>query len=193
MPMQQESSRYHQTREQLLSEAQIIEQVKKKPERFEVLYNKYYEQIFRYIFQRIGDRDQTFDVTSQVFLKAMVNIKKYEFRGVPFSSWLYRIAYSELNNQLRENNVQRSINVKSEDIRDIAEEMEESDLAQYEDQLMEAIAELPEMEMQLIEMRYFEKRSFKEIAEILDLTVTNAKVKVYRTLNKLKSLLLINK
>jgi len=46
--------------------------------------------------------------------------------------------------------------------------------------------ELKEVEMQLVEMRFFEQRPFKEIAEILGLTESNAKIKTYRTLEKMK-------
>ena len=49
--------------------------------------------------------------------------------------------------------------------------------------------ELPEDELQLIEMRFFEKRSFKEIGEILEITENNAKVKTYRILEKLKKII----
>ena len=47
--------------------------------------------------------------------------------------------------------------------------------------------------MQLIELRFFEKRSFKEMGEILELTENNAKVKTFRALEKLKTLFLTKK
>jgi RNA polymerase sigma-70 factor (ECF subfamily) len=49
--------------------------------------------------------------------------------------------------------------------------------------------ELPEDELQLIEMRFFEKRAFKEIAEIMMMTENNAKVKLYRILERIKKIL----
>ncbi|HWY34013.1 MAG TPA: sigma factor-like helix-turn-helix DNA-binding protein, partial [Nitrosopumilaceae archaeon] len=51
------------------------------------------------------------------------------------------------------------------------------------------IKQLPEDELQLVEMRFFEKRAFKEIAEVLMLTETNAKVKLYRVLERIKKVL----
>jgi RNA polymerase sigma-70 factor (ECF subfamily) len=92
----QTQSRYHKTKDQLLEENSYVEASKTNPAKFEYLYNKYHEQIFRYIHQRMDDKDLAFDVTSQVFMKALTNIHKYQFRGVPFASWLYRIAKSEV-------------------------------------------------------------------------------------------------
>ena len=86
---------YHQTSDILQEELSWISSAKKDPERFGPLYKKYHEQIFRYVYQRMDDQDLAFDVTSQVFIKAMNNLHKFEYRGVPFSSWLYRIAKSE--------------------------------------------------------------------------------------------------
>jgi len=54
--------------------------------------------------------------------------------------------------------------------------------------LLKILPMLKDNQLQLIEMRFFEKRSFKEIGEILDLTENNAKVKTFRALLKLKEL-----
>lgn len=180
------ASKYHATQAQMLTEQDYVEAAKADPSKFEVLYNKYYEQIFRFVYQRLDDQDTAYDITAQVFLKAMTNLKRYEFRGVPFSSWLYRIAQAELAQCFRKNKGQRTINVESTDIYQIIDEIEHDRLAEYHDQLVACLAELPEEDLQLVEMRYFEKRPFKEIAEILDITENNAKVKLYRLLDKLK-------
>jgi RNA polymerase sigma-70 factor (ECF subfamily) len=183
------TSRYHATTEQMLSEYECVEAARKDPAKFAVLYNKYHEQIFRFIYQRLDDKDLAFDATSQVFLKALTNLPRYEYRGVPFASWLYRIATSEVNQLFRQNKAQRTVNVESVHLYDMIDEMEEDKLEKYQGKLAEAIATLNEDDLQLIEMRYFEKRAFKEIGEILEITENNAKVKVYRILEKLKKAL----
>jgi RNA polymerase sigma-70 factor (ECF subfamily) len=55
--------------------------------------------------------------------------------------------------------------------------------------LMLALSKLQESEMQLIELRFFEERSFAEVALIAGITENHAKVKVYRILSKLKLIL----
>ena len=77
----QGKSIYHQSQKQLLSENDIVEAAKKDPKQFEALYKKYYEQIFRYIHQRMDDKEMAFDITSQVFLKAMINLPKYKYKS----------------------------------------------------------------------------------------------------------------
>lgn len=182
------SSAYHMTKSQLSEEEMIIEQAKIDPAKFGLLYEKYYEQIFRYLYQRVDDMDISGDLCSQAFLKALTNLQKYENRGVPFSSWLYRIAGNELNQFFRQNKNSRFVNVDTDSLNDILEdevvEHEEKEL--QKERLIQLLGEIDDESLTMIEMRYFEKRSFKEIGEILDITENNAKVRLYRLVDKLK-------
>jgi RNA polymerase sigma-70 factor (ECF subfamily) len=121
-----------------------------------------------------------------VFIKALLNIGKYEFRGKPFISWLYRIAYNELMQFFRHKKNHRTINADIQDLRFI---QEEADIVYFEEfipQLKELITGLHPDDLILVEMRYFERRPYKEIAEILELSEVNAKVKMHRIIEKLK-------
>jgi RNA polymerase sigma-70 factor (ECF subfamily) len=184
-----QQSKYHATESDLANEQAVVEAAKKDPGKFAPLYDKYYEQIFRFIYQRVDDREHAFDAVQTTFMKALNNLHKYEFRGVPFASWLYRIASSEVNNLFRVEKAQRTVNVESVSVYHIIEEIQESKIDEYHDKIVGIISGLPEDELQLIEMRFFEKRAFKEIAEILDITENNAKVKTYRILDKLKKMI----
>lgn len=180
---------YHHTGDQLQEELTWIEAAKINPEQFAPLYNKYYRQIFNYIYQRMESKESAFDLTSQVFLKAMTNLPKYEYRGVPFASWLYRIAHNEVMQLFRSSKDRRAINCDVSDLRHLCEETETNYYEEYLPTLKEAIQALKAEELQLVEMRYFEKRSFKEIADILTITEVNAKVRMHRILEKLKKTL----
>jgi len=182
----QGKSIYHQSQKQLLSENDIVEAAKKDPKQFEALYKKYYEQIFRYIHQRMDDKEMAFDITSQVFLKAMINLPKYKYKGVPFSSWLYRIAMSEVYQSFKDKKSTRTVNVDTNNVEDIIDEVEQDNTGEMRQVLIEVIGDLPEIELQIIEMRYFEKRSYREIGDILGMTENNAKVRAYRIVEKLK-------
>ena len=179
---------FHQTTQRLEEELSWILRAQKNPESFGPLYKKYHEQIFRYIYQRMNDEELAFDITSQVFIKAMTNLHKYEYRGVPFASWLYRIAKSELYQSFRNKKAERTVNLESYHLTEIMEEIEEEDLEHQKSNLLLTLVKLNEKDLQLIEMRFFEKRSFKEIGEILAITENNAKVKTFRALEKLKQL-----
>lgn len=179
---------YHQTNDRLQEELVIIKEAKENPERFGPLYQKYHEQIFRYIYQRMDDEHLAFDVTSQVFVKALKNLHKYEYRGVPFSSWLYRIAKSELYQAFRDRKARRTVNVESMHLFEMVEEFEEDDSVVNKKKLLQCLSLLKDGDLQLIELRYFEKRSYREIGEILEITENNAKVRTFRALERLKKL-----
>ena len=78
------------------------------------------------------------------------------------------------------------LNIESDHITGLFEEMEEDYYSEEKEKLVKILARLSDERLSIIEMRFFEKRSFKEIGEIMGITENNAKVKVYRTLDKLK-------
>lgn len=173
----------------LLEEERIqIENAKKNPEKFGPLYRKYYEAIFRYVYKRMDDLDTVEDVTSMVFVKALTNIQKFEFRGIPFSSWLFRIAKSELNQAFRDKKGERTVRLDKVIIGHVMDELFEDDSEKNRSKLLKALTRLKSDQLELVEMRFFEKRSFREIGEVLGMTENNAKVKTFRVINKLKQI-----
>jgi RNA polymerase sigma-70 factor (ECF subfamily) len=179
---------YHMSSVLLEEERIQIENAKKNPEKFGPLYRKYYEPIFRYVYKRMDDLDTVEDVTSMVFVKALANIHKYEFRGIPFSSWLFRIAKSELNQAFRDKKGERTVRLDKVVIGQMMDEIIENDSELNRSKLLTALTRLKADQLELIEMRFFEKRSFREIGDLLDMTENNAKVKTFRAVNKLKKL-----
>jgi RNA polymerase sigma-70 factor (ECF subfamily) len=181
---------YYQTKEEIAKEQIHIEAAKQDATRFSVLYEKYYLNVFRYIFRRINNEDLTADLTSQVFYKALNKISTYKFKGLPFASWLIRIAYNEMNLHFRKKKSERVFHVEEMSIFSIADEISDEEEKQFQlKELKKALQQLSVKEMELIEMRFFEQRSFKEVAEILDITENNAKVKVFRIIKKLQNII----
>jgi RNA polymerase sigma-70 factor (ECF subfamily) len=186
-------AKHHASSQAMQDEWEEIKEAKLNPARFEILYDRYYERIFSFVYQRLEDKELAFDTSSQVFLKAMQSLHKYEFRGLPFASWLFRIAKSEVYQLFRDRKAERTVNIDKVSLKGMSDEIEEDIYGPYLEILKSSIAELEEGELQLVEMRFFEKRSFKEIGEILNITENNSKVKVYRILDKLKKILISNK
>jgi len=89
----------------------------------------------------------------------------------------------------RKSNSNRVISLEKSGLIQIAQEINEQDNSEAYQRLMTALKKLEVNDLQLIELRFFEKHSFAEIATILDITESNAKVKVYRILDKLKKIL----
>jgi len=184
---------YYQDTLRLEEENQLIQKAKLNPSHFAPLYKKYYESIFRYINKRVDEEEVAYDITSCVFVKALTNLSRYEFRGVPFSSWLFRIAKSELYQSFRDKKAQRTVSLDSVTIVQFIDEINEDFSEEQRGTLLNSLKLLKEHQLQLIEMRFFEKRSFKEIGEIVGLTENNAKVKTFRALIKLKEIFIKTK
>ena len=186
--MKQESSIYHQSKSAIELEHDIVEKAKKNVRDFAPIYKKYHAPILQFVYLRLDDKDLAIDIAQQVFLKAIETLQKYEFRGLPFSSWLYRIAINELNQLFRKNKKMRTINLNESITSDLIHEMEDEEFALHKERLAIILKKISAAEFQLIEMRFFEKRPFVEIGELLDITENNAKVKTYRVIQKLKIL-----
>ncbi len=174
-----------------LSESQIIALAQKKKRYFGVLYDRYFDQIFRFVFKRLGGNEEVAgDLTQQTFIKAMANLDRYEDRGLPFSSWLYRIAQNEVSMFFRQQKKSYSVSIDEGRLMDMAGEANLSNHMSMEDQerLIEAINGLKQEHQDLIELRFFQEMSFKEIAEIYNITEANAKMRTYRILEKIGKL-----
>jgi RNA polymerase sigma-70 factor (ECF subfamily) len=167
-----------------------IQAAQENPARFRPLYDRYFEQIFQYIFNRTQDEETCADLCSQVFLKAIQRLSDYTFRGVPFSAWLFRIAANEVAQFYRHSKKMRVVSVEESSLGLMLDEMEEDDLEAYRGLLVPALDELKEGDLEIIEMRFFEQRPFKEIADVLGITESNAKVRTYRVLERLKKIML---
>ena len=180
------------SKKELLAELAVITAAQKDPRKFGLLYTRYHHDIFLFVFKRIGEENTTVDVVSQVFLKALQAISKYTYQGVPFSSWLYRIALNEVNLHYRKSKKNRVVSIDDEKFNTLANDADEP--SQFIDMLnsgtlVKIMDQLDEHEILLLELRYFEGRPFREVAEITGLTETNTKVKVHRLLKKMKNLI----
>ena len=178
--------------ETTLDELACINMAKQNPLEFKPLYEKYYEQIFRFIYNRIEDKKLAYDITADVFYKGLSKLHTYKHQNIPFSSWLYRIARNELIDLFRKNKAVRVISINSVKLKDIIDDIELDDDEKYKQKLMQLIAALDDEDLQLIELRFFENKSFKDIAEIISTTEASAKMRLYRLLKDMKPQILGN-
>lgn len=179
---------YHQAPEKIQSEFDWIEQAKLDPQKFARLYNQYYEQINRYVNQKVVCSDLADDITSQVFYKAFCNLHKYQFKGVPFSSWLYRIAKSEIYQSFRDQNKIKTTEIENINFAKFFESYNEDDTEENIAKLQKCLMMLKEEEIKIISLRFYDGLSFREIGDSLSVSENNAKVKCFRNVSKLKKL-----
>jgi RNA polymerase sigma-70 factor (ECF subfamily) len=179
-------------------EEKEVERAKKDPRAFRPLYDRYYGKIFGFLFKRVSDEAVAADLASQTFLNALLNLKKYEFRGLSFSAWLYRIAANLSTDYFRQTKKSRALYLDSSKTADFLLEMEdtsadEDDVLLRELKLPIAFEALSPKELELVELRFFEEMSFKEIAFVMDIAEGNARTKLHRTLKKMKMFIESNK
>ena len=167
-------------------EERMILAAQANPQKFSALYEKHYASVLKFVYQRVVTKDDAYDITQQVFLQAMLALHKYELRGFAFSSWLFRIAINETNQLFRKCEKQRGVNYSEEILQHVLEEMNETESEEKEQAVLNTMTGLDDEDFQLVEMRFFEKRSFKEIAEILNINEASAKMRLYRILEKMK-------
>ena len=140
---------------------------------FGAIYEQYFTPIYRFVFFRVGNREEAEDLTQTVFLKAFKSLDRFRFQENPFSSWLYRIASNMIVDFFRK---KKSLPILDEDSGDWrpefadqslnpAEEAEELELAYLARQ---AMAEMKEPDRQVVIMRYIDGLSYKDIAEAID-------------------------
>lgn len=172
------------------SEEEQVWLAKSDPRNFKPLYDKYYKRIFLFVVHRVGEKVEAQDLVSAVFLKALTGLDKYTFKGLPFSSWLYRIAINECNQYFRSNSTKRHVLLDDINYFCLADEINVFE-EERRPALERAIQRLKSSELLLIELRFFESFSFREIGDMLNITENNAKVRLYRTLEKLRKLLKI--
>ncbi len=174
--------------EELKREWELIKASHSEPKFFEALYHKYYHHVFRFVYARTREKEIAADIAADVFLKALLNLKNYQFQGTPFIAWLIRIAFNEVAQYYRKSAKIRVISADDSQLVFLLKEMDSQPQQENVELVGKLMQHLDPDEVGLIELRIFETRPFKEIGEILGITENNAKVKFYRILDKLKKI-----
>jgi RNA polymerase sigma-70 factor, ECF subfamily len=141
----------------------LIEAAQKDPARFAELYERNFDRVYAYVSRRMTNRDEAQDVTSEVFHQALANLESFQWRGTPFVAWLLRIAANAMADRWRRNSREPSI-----DHLDAPEPfpVDPADIEQVERRalLFRLVRALPADQRRVIEMRFAEEKSIREIS-----------------------------
>ncbi len=169
----------------------LVEQAKTDPQAFGILYERYLNKIYNYIYYRTGNAQDAEDLTAKVFHKALDHIGSYKDRGHPFSAWLYRIAHNLVANWHRDQSKRRTLPI--DDLNLVGEQKNSPYHSTVEGEraalLLQAIGKLPPVRQQLLIMKFVEGESNAEIGRILNRSEGAIKSLYHRTLISLKELL----
>jgi RNA polymerase sigma-70 factor (ECF subfamily) len=141
-----------------VDEQTLVAAAQADPARFLDLYDRHFHRVYAYVLRRTRNRADAEDVTADVFQRALANIGKYEWRGVPFVAWLYRIAGHELADRY-------AARARPQD----AEPLPAASDPEFEQQvaLFQLVDRLPGDQQRVIELRSGEGRSIREVAAAL--------------------------
>jgi len=182
---------------ELSEEKKIVEEAKKNPEVFGELYDEFYKPIFNYILRRTSDIEETQDLTSQTFFKALKRLGDFRWQNVSFSAWLYRIATNEVNSFYRKRgsiiriSIDRIAEIPSRETADKDLEIAEKELKNKKEfrKLHQNIRKLAPIYQIVITLRFFEKKKISEIGQILGKPEGTIKSQIHRGLEELKKLI----
>jgi RNA polymerase sigma-70 factor (ECF subfamily) len=135
---------------------------------FTQLYEGYFDKIYRYVVLRVRDQAEAEDITQQVFLKALRSISSFQWRGIPFSAWLFRIARNQVVDHQRKRARQATLPL-DETVAGIGDDPQlllEQKLSIK--QLMVATKRLTEAQREVISLRFAGELPIAEVARIMN-------------------------
>jgi len=164
-----------------VSEQALVEAAKSDPAHFAALYEAHFERIYAFVAHRVRDRAAAEDLTAEVFRRALAGIGSFEWRGVPFASWLYRIAANEIADYAARAARERGAIATDEPTHDERHRIEDRAT------LFRLVDGLPADQKRVVVMRFAEERSIREIAETLGRSEGAVKQLQWRALETLRS------
>ena len=176
-----------------MSDHELVELYEQGVDRaFDVLLERNQEALFAYIMRLTQDVDQANDVFQETFMKAIVCIRSHQYKTTgKFSAWLMRIAHNLVIDLVRTNRNMPQYdgdmqnNVLYNNVR-LSQECCEEDMLRQADltTLEKMIGMLPPVQQEIVHLRFYEDLSFKEIAQITNVSINTALGRMrYATLN----------
>lgn len=166
-----------------VEERLLVEAAQSDPAKFDALYELHFERVYGFIAGRVHDRATAEDLTADVFYKALSHLKSYEWRGVPFVAWLLRIAANAV--------IDRSQRASRE--RPIADDPPDPGITpdmrtiEHRALLFQLVKQLPETQRRVVQERFVDQRSIREIATRLGKSEGAIKQLQLRALERLRA------
>jgi RNA polymerase sigma-70 factor, ECF subfamily len=169
---------------------------------FEKIYRHFLSKIYRFIFLKILDKETAEDLTSEVFIRVYKNLNRVNLNAITIKVWIYKIAKNLLTDHFRSS--QDKYNVKSLDEYFEGDEELETIGSMIADQrenfsndnqfknekLINALNSLPEMQREIIFLRYVEGMDFRSIGLILNKREIALRALKFRALENIKKKLI---
>ncbi len=172
-------------------EKKLIKDSRKDKSNFSPLYKHYKKYIHEFFSYRVSEETSAEELTSTVFEKALKSLDNFQWQGVSFSAWLYKIARNTLIDYYRNNEKRKKITNldRTYDLPSKEKSPHEQIETMFEEDLLHKILnKLNTREREIIYMKFFDGYTNKLIAKITGLSETNVGTIVYRTIRKLRKI-----
>ena len=173
-------------KERQADERLLIEAAQKDPARFAELYENNFERVYAYVVRRVRDRAETEDLTSEVFHHALANLGRFEWRGIPFSAWLYRIAANLISDRWQRTSREQTAD-QPEQIESPPASGVEYEEVERRATLFRLVDTLPANQRRVVVLRFVEQKSIKEVAREIRKTEGAVKQLQFRALSSLRA------
>ncbi|MBE0447502.1 MAG: sigma-70 family RNA polymerase sigma factor [Actinobacteria bacterium] len=171
---------------------ELVERAKNyDTEAFGQLYDLYFDKLFGYAYYKVGNRFEAEDIVEQVFLKALEKISEFEWRGAPFSSWLFRIASNLIVDHYRSAKYE-AVDISEETDLLLGDDCNPEQFAIREsdrNKIVDAIRTLTEEQQQVIVMRFIAGMTIEEVAKAIDKNTGAVKALQHRAIGSLSRIL----
>ena len=164
----------------------LIEAAQHDPARFAELYENNFERVYAYIVRRVGDRAETEDLTAEVFHQALANLNRFEWRGIPFAAWLYRIAANLISDRWQHKRREQTAD-EPEQIESVPVNSAEFEEVERRATLCRLVETLPAEQKRVVVLRFVEEKSIKEVAREVRKTEGAVKQLQFRALTTLRA------
>lgn len=171
-------------------ERRLVEQAQRDPDAFRELYRHYLPRVYAYIAYRVGTVFDTEDLVSEVFLRVVESLGRFEYRSEgAFAAWLFRIAFSRVQQFYREQ-ARLPDSLPLDAMPDIHVDSPDLALMQKETfaRLYALIGQLAPRRQEVITLRYFGGLRNQEIAAVLHLDERTVAAHLARALRDLERL-----
>ena len=157
-----------------------VEAAQADPRHFAALYEENFARVYAYVARRVHERADAEDLTADVFHRALENLGRWEWRGVPFTAWLYKIAANAIADRAARAARARGYVAANTDPEPTAEELE------HRARLFRMVDDLAGEQRRVIVMRFAEQKSIAEIARALGRSEGAIKQLQFRALHNLR-------
>lgn len=170
-----------------MTDESVMEAVKNGHlERASVLFERYHRRIFNFLLRLTRNRDEAEDLTQNVFFR-MIRYRSTFRDDSRFVPWIYQIARNVFSDHYQMNRNKLNLYLDVEKIQDELEDTNASDMqTEKEALLLRSMDLLSEEQRELLILTRFQHMKYEEVAQIMDTTVANIKVKVHRAISKLR-------